>query len=102
MTNFLGRTGLILGLMLFTVMAALAQPRVYKLYVDGLACPFCAYGVEKKVTGLKGVRKIEIDIDAGIVAVTMVDGATLDEAAAKRAVDQAGFSLRRFEAPGKE
>ena len=99
MTNFLGRTGLILGLMLFTVMAALAQPRVYKLYVDGLACPFCAYGVEKKVTGLKGVEKIDIDIDGGLVSVTMAGGATLDEATASEAVDQAGFSLRKFEAP---
>ena len=94
----------LVGLAFATAPAALGQQadNRYKLYVDGLACPFCAYGVEKKVTGLKGVRKIEIDIDAGIVAVTMVDGATLDEAAAKRAVDQAGFSLRRFEAPAKE
>ncbi len=74
----------------------------YKLYVDGLACPFCAYGVEKKVGGLEGVEKIDIDIDEGVVAVTMADGATLDEAAAKRAVDEAGFSLRAFEAPKTE
>ncbi len=72
---------------------------VYKLYVDGLACPFCAYGVEKKVTGLKGVEKINIDIDGGLVSVTMAGGATLDEAIAREAVDQAGFSLRKFEAP---
>ncbi len=72
---------------------------VYKLYVDGLACPFCAYGVEKKVTGLKGVEKIDIDIDGGLVSVTMAGGATLDEATASEAVDQAGFSLRKFEAP---
>ena len=101
MTKFLRRTGLILGLTLFAVTAALAQSPVYKLYVDGLACPFCAYGVEKKVTGLKGVRKVEIDIDGGLVSVTMANGATLDQAVAKQAVDQAGFSLRRFEAPAK-
>ena len=74
----------------------------YKLYVDGLACPFCAYGVEKKVGGLEGVEKIDIDIDEGVVAVTMAEGATLDEVAAKRAVDEAGFSLRAFEAPKTE
>ncbi len=74
----------------------------YRLYVDGLACPFCAYGVEKKVGGLEGVEKLDIDIDVGVVAVTMAEGATLDEAAAKRAVDEAGFSLRAFEAPKKE
>ena len=75
---------------------------VYKLYVDGLACPFCAYGVEKKVGGLDGVERVDIDIDGGLVAVTMAEGSTLDEATAKRAVDEAGFSLRAFEAPKKD
>lgn len=75
---------------------------VYKLYVDGLACPFCAYGVEKKVGNVEGVEKVEIDIDGGLVSVTMAEGSTLDEATAKRAVDEAGFSLRAFEAPKKD
>ena len=99
MTKILRRTGLVLALMLFAATAALADSHVYKLYVDGLACPFCAYGVEKKVGGLEGVEKVDIDIDEGLVAVTLADGATLDEATASRAVDEAGFTLRKFEAP---
>jgi len=101
MTAFLKRTGLVLAMMLFAAPAVLADTHVYKLYVDGLACPFCAYGVEKKIGGLDGVEKIDIDIDGGIVAVTLADGATLDEATAKQAVDEAGFTLRKFEAPDK-
>ena len=101
MTKFLKRTGLALGLMLFAATAAVADSHVYKLYVDGLACPFCAYGVEKKIGGLDGVEKVEIEIEDGLVAVTLADGATLDEATAKQAVDEAGFTLRRFEAPKK-
>ena len=102
MTRFLQRTGLVLGLMLFAATAALADSHVYKLYVDGLACPFCAYGVEKKVGGLKGVKMVEIDIENGLVAVTVADDGTLDEATAKQAVDEAGFTLRKFEAPKTE
>ena len=101
MTKFVHRTGLALALMLFAATAAVADSHVYKLYVDGLACPFCAYGVEKKVGGLSGVETVEIDIDGGLVAVTLADGATLEESAAKRAVDEAGFTLRKFEAPRK-
>ncbi len=67
-----------------------------------MACPFCAYGVEKKVGGLAGVEKVEIEIDDGLVTVTLADGATLDETAAGRAVDEAGFTLRKFEAPKQE
>ena len=101
MTAFLKRTGLVLAMMLFAAPAVLADTHVYELYVDGLACPFCAYGVEKKIGGLDGVEKIDIDIDGGIVSVTLADGATLDEATAKQAVDEAGFTLRKFEAPDK-
>ncbi len=102
MTKFLKPTGLVLVMMWLAATAVLADSHVYKLYVDGLACPFCAYGVEKKVGGLDGVEKIDIDIDGGVVLVTLADGATLDEAAAKQAVDEAGFTLRKFEAPNKE
>ena len=102
MTKFLKPTGLVLVMMWFAATAVLADSHVYKLYVDGLACPFCAYGVEKKVGGLDGVEKIDIDIDGGVVLVTLADGATLDEAAAKQAIDEAGFTLRKFEAPNKE
>ena len=92
-------TGWVLGLILFTATVVLADSHAYKLYVDGLACPFCAYGVEKKVGALNGVEKVEIEIEDGLVAVTMAAGATLDEAAARQAVDEAGFTLRKFEAP---
>ena len=97
MTKFLKRTGLALGLMLFAATAALADSRVYKLYVDGLACPFCAYGVEKHVGGLDNVKSVEILIDEEIVAVTMAPGKTLDEANAKQAISDSGFTLRKFE-----
>lgn len=38
---------------------ALAAPAVYQLHVDGLACPFCAYGIEKKLGEVKGVRAVQ-------------------------------------------
>ena len=83
--------------MLFAATAALADSRVYKLYVDGLACPFCAYGVEKHVGGLNNVKSVEILIDEGIALVTMASGKLLDEANAKQAISDSGFTLRKFE-----
>lgn len=76
----------------------LAAPPTYQLHVDGLACPFCAYGVEKKLGALDGVQSVETHIKDGTVIVIMKDGTTLDEAAARQAVKEAGFSLRKFEA----
>jgi len=75
---------------------ALAGGDVYRLRVDGLACPFCAYGIEKKLSGIKGVENLAIDMEAGMVIVTMADGVSLGEEAARKAVEEAGFSLRGF------
>ncbi len=87
-----------LTLALTVVLAApgLADSHSYDLYVDGLACPFCAYGVEKQLSGLENVKSVDIQIDQGIVAVTMAPGTTLDEARARQAVSDAGFTLRKF------
>ncbi len=89
---------LALGLSLFMLAGtALAAPPAYKLRVDGLACPFCAYGIEKKLSAIAGVKTIDIDIGSGTVTVTMTEGTTLDKATAKEAVKAAGFGLGGFE-----
>ena len=93
---FWQRIALVMGLVLMSVSAFAAQ-QAYKLRVDGLACPFCAYGIEKKLNAIKGVQGVGVDIASGIVTVTMAEGASLDEAAAKQAVKDAGFTLRKFE-----
>lgn len=76
---------------------ALADDTIYSMRVDGLACPYCAYGIEKKLHQLEGVEAIEIDLDAGLVRVTVAEGTTLDEAQMKRLFDEAGFTFRSME-----
>jgi len=89
------RTALIALVVLVPVTAYAAKTQ-YKLQVDGLACPFCAYGIEKKLNSTKGLDNIDIDINAGTVTVTMAKGATMSKAQASRIVKDAGFSLRAF------
>ncbi len=68
----------------------------YQLGVDGVACPFCVYGIEKQLSKLEGIELIETDIQKGLVILIMGDGSTLSEAAISDAVTKAGFSLRSF------
>lgn len=77
--------------------ATLAAGPSYRIEVAGLACPFCAYGIEKKLDAIDGVERLETNIEAGTVVVTMKDGATLDKATAEEAVEDAGFTLDGFE-----
>lgn len=76
---------------------ATAAPPAYQLHVDGLACPFCAYGLEKKLGAINGVTSLETNVKDGTVTVTMREGVALDEGSARKAVEAAGFSLRSFE-----
>ena len=72
----------------------------YRLRVDGLACPFCAYGIEKSLGKVAGVERVEIDIRAGSILVTTSGNRALTERAARDAVEAAGFTLRGFELDG--
>ncbi len=83
-----------------TVAWAQSAKTVYTLQVDGLACPFCAYGVEKKLREVDGVETVETDIKTGTVTIDMRAGATLDEATARKAVEAAGFTFRGLNRAG--
>lgn len=82
---------------------AVAQDKttIYTFQADGLACPFCAYSIEKQVRKIRGVGQIDIDIGRGLVSVTMAGGTTLDEDTARAAVEASGFSFRDFQRVGK-
>lgn len=79
------------------VAGAQEENSIYKVYVDGLSCPFCTYGIEKKFSKVQGVEKIDIDLKTGTTIITMATGKTLDETTARKTVEAAGFSLSGFE-----
>jgi mercuric ion binding protein len=91
------KTSLPLALILITSMTTFADTLTYKLQVDGLACPFCAFGIEKQLGKIDGVDQLDTDIKAGVILLTMKNGVFLDETAAKQAVERAGFTLRGLE-----
>ncbi len=37
----------------------------FEIQVDGLGCPFCAYGLEKKFKEFKGIKEVQIKIETG-------------------------------------
>lgn len=87
---------LLAAALVFSLAALAAGPR-YALEVNGLACPFCAYGIEKHLNKLEGVETVEVDVAGGRVLVTMAGDAELTRERAGQAVDRAGFTLESFE-----
>jgi len=64
--------------------------------VDGLACPFCAYGIEKKLKKLEGVEALNVLMDEGEVRIKLKEGATVTEEQIRKAVADAGFTVREI------
>lgn len=66
----------------------------YDLRVDGLACPFCAYGIEKKFTKTQGVESVDIDLKNGLVVVKTVENKTFKEDELKSIINDTGFTMK--------
>ncbi|MFV1984190.1 MAG: heavy-metal-associated domain-containing protein [Thiohalomonadales bacterium] len=66
----------------------------YEMRVDGLACPFCAYGIEKKLKAIEGTDKISVDLDKGLVTVNLAEGKELTEEQMKKLFNDSGFTYR--------
>ena len=74
--------------------AALAAGTQYQMRVDGLACPYCAYGIEKKLNAIDGVEKIDIDLENGLVIVDVADGVNLSDEQMTQLLNDSGFTYR--------
>jgi mercuric ion binding protein len=74
--------------------SALAAGTQYQMRVDGLACPYCAYGIEKKLNAIEGVDKIDIDLENGLVIVDVTDGVKLSDEQMTQLFNDSGFTYR--------
>ncbi len=98
---------IISALMMLSFMAQAADRR-YELHVDGMACPYCAYGIEKKIKALNGVNpsSVEIKLNHGLVIFEADTQEPMDQASFKTLINDAGFTLRQFQVqpvnPGNE
>jgi len=93
-----GRVLSVLVAALATLLATLAAPAHadamrYEVRVDGLACPFCAYGLERKLRELPGVSTVEVELRTGTARFEVAEGRVVTPAAVRSAVGEAGFSV---------
>lgn len=68
-----------------------------RVRIDGLACPFCVYGVEKKLKALPGVQKVQVHLKDGVAILTMKPGERPDPGGIRKAVEKAGFKASEIQ-----
>jgi len=64
------------------------------IQVDGLSCPFCAYGLEKNLKKVNGIESVDIDMKTGKATVIIKSDMQVDNQALRQAVKKAGFTAR--------
>lgn len=81
-------------LTLMVVFSAVAQDGKDKfmVQVDGLGCPFCAYGLEKKFKEFKGIKNVKIDIETGDFSFSYPAEKALTLADVEKQVEKAGYT----------
>lgn len=87
---------LIVTFFFFGITENFAQAKQVQVKVDGLSCPFCAYGLEKKLKKIDEVENLKIDVDKGFVTFSVANGKTVSEEEIKKRVKEAGFTAREI------
>lgn len=73
-----------------------------KIEVDGLACPFCAYGLEKNLNkNIDGIENLDINVEEGYVTFGYPKEIKLKDEMLKDIVKDAGFKANQIYFSGK-
>lgn len=63
-----------------------------EMQVNGLTCPFCVYGVEKKLKGVEFIEDAKANLKTAIVEIKVKNGKAIDIGKVNEAVKKAGFT----------
>lgn len=85
-----------LALLVFVILSAPvpihARIESATVAVDGMACPFCAFGIEKRLEKVGGVGSIEVSLGAGSAVLTASNEGSIDVSSIPEAIRKAGFT----------
>ncbi|MFB6307517.1 MAG: heavy-metal-associated domain-containing protein [Flavobacteriales bacterium] len=71
------------------------ERKYVKVEVDGLACPFCAYGLEKKLKKIEGQKDLFIEIQEGYATFNVPADNEITKEKLNKIVEDAGFTARK-------
>lgn len=73
-----------------------AQTDAFSVRVEGLGCPFCAYGLEKKFKDVKGIKDLKIEIKSGIMTFNAPSANNMPLAEVDTRVSKAGYTAKEM------
>ncbi len=73
---------------------------VAEIYIEGMACPFCTYNVEKKIREIADVQTVSTDLNTGVARVIFDEDAKPDVKALWGKVVKSGFTPKKITSAG--
>lgn len=64
----------------------------FTVQVEGLGCPYCAFGLEKRFKELKGIKKINIEMKTGTLTFDYPTEKKLTIVQVEEQVEKAGYT----------
>jgi len=89
---------LFIGVLITTLIffqPSFAEINSVEMQVDGMTCPFCVYGIEKKLKAVDEVKDASSNLKTGIVDIILIEDKSLDIEGLNEAIHESGFT------PGK-
>lgn len=84
----------VVAVFLFITTWAEAQIERVTVLVEGMACPFCAYGVEKKLKNIEGVEAVTVNMKEASATLSAKEGESIEISQVPPAIERAGFTPR--------
>jgi copper chaperone CopZ len=82
---------------LFFLVGASAQAATIEMNVNGLVCAFCAQGIEKQLRKFPATADVVVSLEQKLVAVALKDGQDIPDAELRRALTNAGYTVKTIE-----
>jgi copper chaperone CopZ len=77
--------------------AASSTAATIQMTVNGLVCAFCAQGIEKKLKKFPATAEVVVSLEHRLVAVSLKDGQDIPDAELRKALTDAGYTVKSIE-----
>jgi copper chaperone CopZ len=82
---------------LLLLASASARAATIEMNVNGLVCAFCAQGIEKQLRKFPATADVVVSLEQKLVAVSLKDGQDIPDADLRRALTNAGYTVKAIE-----
>jgi cation transport ATPase len=81
---------------LFVAITLSAHAETVEMQVNGLVCAFCAQGIEKTLRAKPATDDVFVNLETGMVALTLKAKAEISDAELRTALTESGYTVTKI------